>query len=245
MRPVLFHWRTLTVWSYPAMLYLGLLFGVAAGSFAAQSSGMNTFRVYLATMILIVPALIGARLLYVASEWKSYRREPRRISDRREGGFMMYGSVPVMLLCSMPLLKILHLNFGAFWDVSTFTILVGMMFTRVGCMLNGCCAGRPSKGRFSLYLPNDAGIWQKRIPNQVLEIFCAAALLMLDIGMWRRTPFPGALFLVALLGYCGARLVLEWGRERRNHSRQFGVAYAMSIVFVLTSMCALALNWRR
>ena len=124
------------------MLYVGLVFGVIAGNIAAHAAGLNTLRVYIGTMLLIIPALIGARLLFVASEWKFYLRNPRRIWNRAEGGFMMYGAVPVMLLCSVPLLRALHIGIGAFWDVSTFTILVGMIFTRVGCLLNGCCCGR-------------------------------------------------------------------------------------------------------
>jgi phosphatidylglycerol---prolipoprotein diacylglyceryl transferase len=245
MRRVLFRWRSLTVWSYPALLYVGLVFGVLAGNLAAKAAGLNPLRAWIATMVLIVPALIGARLLFVASEWKSYRRDLRRIWNRSEGGFMMYGAVPLMLLFSIPLLRMLHLHFGAFWDVSTFTILVGMMFTRVGCLLNGCCAGSPSQSRFSMYLPNSAGVWQRRIPNQLLEIGCAAGLLLIALGIWRRTPFPGALFLLVMAGYCGVRLVLELWRERGTGGRQFRVAYVMSVIFVLTSISTLALNWRR
>ena len=126
------------------MLYVGLVFGVIAGNIAAHSAGLDALRVYIAIIVLIVPALIGARLLFVASEWKYYRRNPRLIWNRSQGGFMMYGAVPVMLLCSLPLLRAMHVGFGAFWDVSTFTILVGMIFTRVGCLLNGCCGGRPT-----------------------------------------------------------------------------------------------------
>ncbi len=225
------------------MLYLGLVFGVIAGNVAAHAAGLDALRVYIATMVLIVPALAGARLLFVLSEWKTYRRNPRRIWNRGEGGFMMYGAVPVMLLCSVPLLRALHLGFGAFWDVSTFTILVGMMFTRVGCLLNGCCGGRPTRGWFGIDLPNTHGVWRKRVPTQALEAACAAVLLLVAIVMWRRTPFPGALFLLIMLSYSSARLLLELARERVGHGRQFRIAYALSVIFVLSSISALALNW--
>ena len=46
MRPVLFKWRRLTVWSYPAMVYLGLVAGVVAGNVAANAAGLDAFRVY-------------------------------------------------------------------------------------------------------------------------------------------------------------------------------------------------------
>jgi prolipoprotein diacylglyceryltransferase len=244
MKRVLFRWRGLTVWSYPAMLYVGLVVGVIAGNYAAHTAGLDPLRVYIATVVLIVPALIGARLLFVASEWRYYRRNPRRIWNRSEGGLMMYGAVPVMLLCSVPLLRALHVGFGAFWDVSTFTILVGMIFTRVGCLLNGCCGGRPTRGWFGIRLPNARGIWQRRVPTQGLEAVCAAALLAVAIVMWRRTPFPGALFLLIMLSYAGARLVLEPAREHTRSRRQFRVAYALSAIFVVMSISVLALKWR-
>ncbi len=41
MRPILFQWRGLTVWSYPAMLYIGLVAGVVAGNVAAHAAGIE------------------------------------------------------------------------------------------------------------------------------------------------------------------------------------------------------------
>jgi prolipoprotein diacylglyceryltransferase len=226
------------------MLYVGLTIGVIAGNVAARAAGLDGLRVWVATMVLIVPALVGARLLFVASEWKVYRQNPRRIWNRGEGGFMMYGAVPVMLLFSVPLLRALNVGFGAFWDVSIFTILVGMMFTRVGCLLNGCCGGRATRSWFGMNLPNCHGIWEKRIPTQVLEAVCAAALLLLAIAVWRRMPFPGALFLLIMLSYASVRLVLEPARERMNRGRQFRVAYAFSVILVVASLAALSMHWR-
>jgi phosphatidylglycerol---prolipoprotein diacylglyceryl transferase len=226
------------------MLYVGLTCGVVASDMAAHAAGLDPLRVYIATIVLIVPALMGARLLFVASEWKYYRRNPRRIWDRTQGGFMMYGAVPVMLLCSVPLLRMLHIHFGAFWDVSTFTILVGMIFTRVGCLLNGCCGGRPTSSWFGIRLPDTNGVWQRRIPTQALEAACATVLLIVATVMWGRTPFPGALFLLVTLSYASVRLLLELAREHPNRGRQFHLAYALSVVFVLTSISVLAVNWR-
>ncbi len=226
------------------MLYLGLTCGVVASDIAAHATGLDPLRVYIATIVLMVPALIGARLLFVASEWNYYRRNPRCIWDRTQGGFMMYGAVPVMLVCSVPLLRALHVGFGAFWDVSTFTILVGMIFTRVGCLLNGCCGGRPTSGWFGISLPNTNGVWQRRIPTQALEAASAAVLLIVATGIWGRPPFPGALFLLITLSYASVRLALELARDHLNRGRQFRVAYCLSVVFVLTSISVLAANWR-
>ena len=242
MRPVLFKWRGFTIHSYPAMLYVGLVFGVIAGNLIAHANGVDALRVYIATLILIVPALAGARLLYVAAEWPIYRSNPARIWDRRDGGYIMYGGLPAALLVSIAVLIALHLNFLAFWDVAIFTILIGMFFTRIGCFLNGCCAGRP--WRLGLFLPNTQGVWKKRIPTQLMEAAWAALLVVAALVARRSSPFPGAVFLLVCLGYAAGRLLMDFARDREAKN-VFSIARVISIAITLLSISALTFYWRR
>jgi phosphatidylglycerol---prolipoprotein diacylglyceryl transferase len=245
MRPVLFRWRSVNVRSYPAMLYFGLIFGVLAGDVASHRAGLDPFRTYIATLLLIIPALAGARLLFVVANWNAYRDALRRIWDRREGGSIMYGGLPLALLFSVPLLRALKLNFGSFWDVSSFTILVGMIFTRVGCLLHGCCCGRRSEGPFAVVMPNGRGVWERRLPAQIFEALSAAVLLALAGVTWHSLPVPGSLFLLVVLGYSGARFVMEFGRERQPGSRLFRITHAISAVSFVSCAGTLMLYWRK
>ena len=245
MRPVLFCWRNVTVRSYPAMLYLGLVFGVVAGNIAAHVAGIHPLRAYIATLLLIVPALAGARLLFVATHWDVYRHNLRRIRNRREGGLSMYGGLLLALLVSVPLLRIAKLNFGAFWDVASFTILVGMIFARVGCLLNGCCSGRRVRGRFGVLLPDASGVWERRLPSQMLEALVAGLLLAGASVVWRLLPFPGALFLLMTLAYSGARFAMEFARERPAGSSRLRESHAISAVSFISCVCLLMRYWRQ
>ena len=224
------------------MLYIGLVAGVVAGNAVAHANGIDALRVYIATLILIVPALGGARLLYVAAEWPIYRNRPARIWDRRDGGYIMYGGLPAALLVSIPVLIALRLNFLAFWDVAIFTILIGMFFTRIGCLLNGCCSGRPSK--FGLRLPNAHGVWEKRIPTQLMEAAWAALLVVAALVARRSSPFPGAVFLFVCLGYAAGRLLMDFARDREAKN-VFSIARVISIAITLLSVSALTFYWRR
>ncbi len=243
MRPILFRLRGVPIHSYPAMLYVGFVAGVVAGNVAAHRSGIDPFRVFVATFVLSVPTLVGSRLLFVASEWRRYRGNLRRIFNRREGGASQYGGLLLVLPLSIPVLAALGLPFGAFWDVATFTILVGMICTRLGCLLNGCCAGRPSRHWGALYLPNHAGVWTTRVPTQGLEALLAAALLASSAAVWHLMPFPGALFTCIVGGYGAGRLVLESMREQPD-GRAFTLHHAISLVMMLSSMAVLAAHWR-
>jgi phosphatidylglycerol:prolipoprotein diacylglycerol transferase len=88
-----------------------------------------------------------------------------------------------------------------------------MIFTKVGCFLNGCCGGRPTKSRLSLYLPDHRGIWCRRLPTQLLEAGLAAIILMGLAVLWNRLPFDGALFLYTVATYSIGRWMLEPTRE--------------------------------
>src|SRR5215813_13700023 len=118
MRPILFRWRGLTVWSYPAMLYVGLVLGVLAGNVAAHAAGVDARAVFETTFLLLVPALVGARLLFVATHWSDFRGNPRRIFARSEGGAAQYGALALILPLSVPLTSLMGLALGEFWDAA-------------------------------------------------------------------------------------------------------------------------------
>jgi phosphatidylglycerol:prolipoprotein diacylglycerol transferase len=227
------------------MVYFGFVVGIVAGNIAAHAAHVDALRVYVATLVLIPAGLIGAKLLYVFSHWPLYRHNPRRIWDPSQGGAAQYGGLALVLPLSLPLLAALGLSFGAFWDVAVFTILLVMIFGRVGCLMNGCCAGRRSRSWITLYLPNRSGVWDRRIPTQCLEAGLAAVLLICAIVLRRSLPFPGALFLLVAAGYAAGRLVLESTRESQAGVRRFTIHHAISLLTILSSLTAVIARWAK
>lgn len=225
------------------MLYFGLLAGVLAGNAAAHAAGLDAFRAYVATLLLISVGLAGARLFYVALHWRSYRKNPGRIWNRTDGGVAMYGGFAVMLPLSVPALAALRLPFAAFWDVTVFTVLTLLIFARIGCLLNGCCAGRSTKTWLGVRLPNVEGVWERRIPTQVMEAACCAVLLAFATALWPLLPFPGALSLGTATCYGVGRLVLECAREQLPGTPRFTAQHGISLALVVFSLAELTLRW--
>ena len=240
MRRVLFTWRGRCVWSYPAFLFIGLNAGIVAQNCAAHIARLDSFWVFVATFLLLPLALIGSRVLFVAAEWRVYAAAPRRIWQRSDGGMSMYGAVPLMLASSVPVLRWLALPFWKFWDVSTFCILTGMFFTRIGCLLNGCCAGRSSDSPLAICLLDSHGE-RRRIPTQLLEAVFALALLVAASATWGRLRMPGLLFLAVLATYAAGRVPLQAMRAERERLGRIDIQQAISVALLIFSLSGLAL----
>jgi phosphatidylglycerol:prolipoprotein diacylglycerol transferase len=240
MHRVLIEWRGIRVLSYPAMLYVGLVTGVILQTLVAERAGLPAARVYFATLTLLPIALAGSRVLYVMAHWPEFKSAPHLIWRRGEAGLAMYGGVPFMLVASIPVLAVFRLPFWAFWDTAVFCIFPGMAFARVGCLLNGCCSGRPTDGWLAMWLPDAHGRWAWRVPVQLLE--CSVALLLLG-GSWLaidRFTHPGRLFLSTVIGYAAARLALQGLRSERERAGRVDLHAAISLTLIV---CALSVMY--
>jgi phosphatidylglycerol:prolipoprotein diacylglycerol transferase len=153
----------------------------------------------------------------------------------------MYGGLPVALLGSLPALAWLGLPFWAFWDASMLCILVAMLCTRLGCLLNGCCCGRPSDGPLALRLPDVGGVWERRLPSQLLGIAWTAVLLTAALLVRPVLPEPGMLFLLCLAGYGIGRLALQPTRSTRQRLGRLELPLAFSAVVAMLSLAGLVL----
>lgn len=244
MRRVLFYVGSVPVYAYAAMLYVGTVCGIYVELYVATLIQVDPGRVLAATVLLFASALAGARLLFVISHWEYYRGDIRRMARSSEGGASMYGGLLVAVPLSPFLLAKLGIPLGAFWDLASFTLLVGMIFTRIGCLLNGCCCGRPTDGWLGLELADHRGVRVRRIPTQLLEAGWAATVLVGGLALWDiGLPFSGSLFLYSLGTYSLGRIVLEKTRQRQDCVRSVLLHSAISVGFVIISLGAFMFEW--
>lgn len=219
MRQILLSRFGFDIQAYSALLCVGAIAGIAAGTYAGTLRGLDAGRTLAALLALVLPAVAGSRLLFVAANWGRFRNDFGRVWRIAEGGASLYGGLILMFLVSGPLLGALLLPFGSFWDAVIITLLTGMVFTRVGCLLNGCCAGRPAHGPLSLCLPDHHGVWRRRMPTQILEGGLGGLLLIASIALWDRLPFPGAVALADVAAYSVGRWFLDSTREEASIDR--------------------------
>jgi phosphatidylglycerol---prolipoprotein diacylglyceryl transferase len=239
-RPSLIRVGRLAVPSYLAMLYVGCVTGTLAGFAVASASGIDGPRFALATAILLVPALAGSRLWFVLQHLELFRADPHRIWRRSEGGMALYGGLVLGMAASVPLLAFAGLPFWRYWDAASITMLVGLVLTRVGCLMHGCCAGRATSGRVRMWLPDHQGRWEHRFPTPLLE--AVWGLLVLGVALAARPEIsrPGALFAGVAGAYAAARIVLEPTRETAREGPPLNIAFSATLLAVAA---ALLIRW--
>lgn len=184
--------------AYLILLYLGCVMGIYLGSRAAEAAGLPPYRFAFASIALAAIGLVGARTLH---RW--------RTGQRGDGGAAVYGGLLAIVPTSIPVLAIADLRFWSYWEAASVSMLFGLIITKFGCLMNGCCAGRETRGLLGIVSSNARGELRRRYPAQLLEAAWAAAIL--GFALWI-VP-EGHRFATALAGYGAGRLWLERIRE--------------------------------
>ncbi len=150
------------------------------------------------------------------------------------GGLTYYGGLIGATAVAVWLCRRDNFSLGKASDAAGMGVAVGLGFGRMGCLLGGCCFGRPSDAPWSLSFPpfSAASSAQAKLglidsrgleslavhPTQIYEsagCFAIAAFLILWLSSRKR--YDGHVFLAFLGLYAVLRFLLEfWRAEDRG-----------------------------
>lgn len=227
MRPLLFVLPGIHIpfYSYGVMLVLALAVAYYLVPWLCQREGMDSGAVESINTVTAACALVGAKLLFVAT---NLQRDSLRALLFSSGGLVAYGALiggyaGAALYCWRRRLP-LHV-----WaDNAVFALCLAFGLVRVGCFLAGCDFGRVTSAdawyavRFPAGSPAfalHAAQWPDLMagaarslpvhPTQIYESLLGFALLPLMVRFRRRRRAPGETFLAFLVCYGAGRLILE------------------------------------
>jgi phosphatidylglycerol:prolipoprotein diacylglycerol transferase len=146
-----------------------------------------------------------------------------------EGGLAYYGGFIGASIAAWYLLKRDRFPFWKAADMAGIVVPFGLAFGRMGCLLAGCCFGKPWGSSLALSFPPRSPASQSQFkadllssplepslpihPTQIYEAaasFAIAAFLML--WLHGRKRYDGQVFLAFVALYAGARFLLEFWR---------------------------------
>lgn len=212
MHPIAFQLGPLTVHWYGILLAVAFLLGLWSAAHRAPRSGIAPERISDAGLWLIIGAVVGARLLYVATYWReSFAGEPFwEIFMIQRGGLVYYGGLigaagACILFCRRHQLALWKVA-----DVLTPSIALGYVFGRLGCLMNGCCFGRACELPWAIRFPathTTAGA--PLHPTQIYDALLSLGLYAGLAWLYRHKKFDGQVFAAYLLCYAITRSLVE------------------------------------
>lgn len=187
--------------AWPALVATGAALALLAQSLLAVRLGLPLRQLLPLSAMACLLGLVGAKAYYLAT----HRSEPVNLFR----GMSIQGFVLVAVGTLLAGAFVLGLPVGAVLDVTAPGLLAGMAVGRLGCLLGGCCAGRPTTSRWGVW-SSDRRLGVRRIPVQPMESTLAlvlAGLTFLGVLLWEMSS-DGAVFVAGIGAYTLGRQLL-------------------------------------
>jgi phosphatidylglycerol:prolipoprotein diacylglycerol transferase len=164
---------------------------------------------------------------------------------RRSGGWALQAGILLGGLLAIGLGAAVYplARAGVYFNVAAPGVLLGLAIGRPGCVLAGCCAGRPTSSRWGMW-SSDGRLGIRRIPAQLLEALLAlvVGLAALAVVVLAGPGRPGAVFIGALAAYTlGRQFLLPLRAEsRRTRSGRLVTIAVAALALVAAVIIAVA-----
>ncbi len=212
MEPVLFRWRSYTLYTYSALLWLGIVLAVVYVVWQGRRRGYNQAQVVDGALWVLFGGLLGARLAYVLPHWEDYGGRVTALLGLWGGGYVfqggLLGGTVALWLYSLRA----RLSFPRLADLAAPAVALAQILGWAGAWVHGANYGLVMSSPLSMWLPDLYGIYGPRFPTQMLA--CALGIVLF-LGLHRLSglhPPTGRLALLYLLGNGLGHFLLEFTR---------------------------------
>jgi phosphatidylglycerol:prolipoprotein diacylglycerol transferase len=201
---------------------------------------------------LILGAVIGARALYVVSYWDRLMQTPSfprmpwtEVFMIQKGGLVFYGGLIGASLATLLYVWKHRLPLWRFADALAPSIALGYVPGRLGCLMNGCCFGKPTELPWGIRFPVGHDAYGHAVhPTQVYDALLSLMLYLVLARLYRGRRFEGQVFATYLLCYAVTRSVVEAFRGDYAERYLGGIATPAHLISVVTFLVGAALYWK-
>lgn len=198
--------------SYGLFAALGLTLALALAFKQGQAQGVSPRQVTVMALVMVLPAILGSRLMYVAIHYAYYTSRPSDILKVWQGGLVFSGGLIAVVGVMIWYLRRRRLPFWKMGDLWAPGVALGQAVGRIGCFMAGCCYGQPTDLAWGVVFTNLRSLAPLHVPLHPTQLYAAlsgfmifAVLLLLNA----KKKFEGQVFLWFLILHSTARLVIE------------------------------------
>jgi phosphatidylglycerol---prolipoprotein diacylglyceryl transferase len=256
MHPILFDFGGFTIYAYGVLLAAAYLLGLQFALMRARARGLDGQRVMDLGIWIIISALVGAKLLLFIVDFRRYTENPRELVELLRSGGVFYGGLIAAVVVALLYLRRHKLPLWTTTDVFAPGIALGHIVGRLGCLMAGCCFGRPASVPWAVTFRDPAAMANVGTPlgvplhpTQLYEAGAEALILafLLVLERQEERPFPGRTFWTYMLLYGISRFFIEFyrGDSRGMVFNLLSTSQFVSVILVPLSIVMLVVLSRR
>lgn len=220
MHPTLFELGPVTVYTYGVLLAAAYLLGLKFAMVRGRQRGLDENRVMDLGIYIIISALIGAKLMLLLVDFRHFTQNPADLMGLLRSGGVFYGGLILSVIVALWYLRRHRLPMWTTCDAFAPGIALGHVVGRLGCLMAGCCYGRPTDVAWAVVFTSSEAAANVGTPLGVAlhptQLYEAGAELLI-LGLLLKTEtrgrtFPGRTFWGYILLYGISRFVIEFYR---------------------------------
>jgi phosphatidylglycerol:prolipoprotein diacylglycerol transferase len=246
--PRLLELGPITVYTYGVLLAAAYLLGLKLAINRARQRGLDGARVLDLGIYIIISALIGAKLMLLVVDFGYFRDHPGELLSLARSGGVFYGGLILAVSVALWYMRRHQLPMWTTCDVFAPGIALGHAIGRIGCLMAGCCFGRPTDKPWGItfhdpFAAANVGtpLGQPLHPTQIYEAGAELLILFVLLATERRgRPFPGRTFWGYMLLYAISRYIIEMFRGDER-GMVFGIFSTSQFVSVVIAPLAIAM----
>jgi phosphatidylglycerol:prolipoprotein diacylglycerol transferase len=248
MHPLLFQIGSFKVASFGAVMVVAFFLAIFISRQRASRFGYTKDQVGDVAFVAILAGILGARLFFIVQELPYYLSHPKELFSPQFQGLTSFGGFLVGGFAAWRFCRIKKLNPVAFLDLATPGFILGHAVGRVGCLLNGCCHGRPAGHAFPFlaYSPENH---MYNVPAQVYDSAMNVVAFALVLLIERKISRPGFTVGVGLVAHSITRFVYEFFRSGTSSSTvggsPFTEAHILALVLALAGGVVIVRSLKR
>ena len=254
MSPFIYYSPEFSIPAFAFSLMLASLLATAVAYKMAPRRGLSQVAVLDLAIIGTIMAVIGGRLFHVVvEEWAYYMQNPTHIYQIWRGGFVSYGAFIGLGTGWIVYLKWRKLDILRYLDhLCLYSGPFIILMVRLGCLLAGCCFGKPSpfdKFEYVLFIvfnnrASDAGhfhLGERLWPTQIWAMAYSMIIFLICYWTESRNKFKGQVTLTFLITYAIFRFGLEFfrGDEARGVYFSNTISTAQITGLIVIIVCAI------
>ena len=201
-----------TIHTYGVCIALGALLGIILITHEARKESYDQQQILDLAFYLLVAAVIGSRIFYVALNLPYYLRHPLEMLMIWRGGLVFYGGFIFAFATCFLYLKKHRLPFLKTCDLLVPGLVIGEAIGRIGCFFAGCCYGKPTELPWAVTFTHPHSLAKLGVPlhpTQLYSSFKALLVFLILITFRRYKKAEGQLIFLYVVLYAVGRLVIE------------------------------------